>query len=169
LANRCEIKTEQSLLTIRIKPERSWWTLFASPLLIAFIVTQTVELNIGWAGFFVWGLMLWLVWRMIWGAFGEEIICAETSTVSITSQVLGLHRTRRFESKDVEWMAYHPHAYRAASGIGLMLKSRLTPFQFGRELKPADAECLLQAMKTNVGWLAEKVKGATETSFYQLK
>jgi hypothetical protein len=165
LSNRCEVKSEGSVLTARIAPERSVGSLILTPLIFA-VVTKTV-FELRWAGFVLWIMLLWLAWRLLWSWLGSEKIDADVSSFRITSEVLGLHRTRRFESQDVEWIAYHPRAYRSAAGIGLLRKNTGMPVEFGRELEPAEAECLLQALKHIGGGLADKVRGITETSYYR--
>ena len=166
LSNRCEVKSEGTVLTACIVPERSIGSLILTPLIFA-VVTKTV-LELRWGGFVLWIMLLWLVWRLLWSWFGSEKIDADASSFRITSEILGLHRTRRFDNQDVVWIAYHPRAYRSAAGIGLLLKDRGTTFEFGRELEPAEAECLLQALKRISGGLGDKVRGITETSYYRL-
>jgi hypothetical protein len=156
--SRCEIEVKPDGLFIRIKPERSLWDFIATPLIGLVIVPLAI--GWGWAAFFIWGLFTWLVWNFRWNAFGEENINAGLAGIEISSRVLFLQRTRRFAKETIESLAYHPHAYRSPAGIGMMVKDRLIPFQFAKNLEPKDAEVLLNDLKANVEWAANKIRTA---------
>jgi hypothetical protein len=156
--NRCEINADTEGLAIRIDPERSLWNFIVLPLLLLLIFLGSR--NMGWGGFFLWVLSAWVAWQFVWNALGFENIDAQLSGIRVTSRVLFFHRTRWFAKESVESIAYHPHAYRSPAGIGMMVKDRLLPFQFGRELDPTEANILLQALETNVGWIRDKLRTA---------
>jgi hypothetical protein len=164
--SRCEIKQESQGVSIRIRPERSIWEAIVLPILI--IVFSPAILAMGWSGIVLWGMMGFILWRFAWNLFGFEEIAVAPQTLTITKRLLFLHRTRRCNSSEVDWIAYHPHAYRSPAGIGVLLKDNVMPFGIAYELKPADAETVLQAIKSNAPWLAARVRGTSETSFYKL-
>jgi hypothetical protein len=147
---------EHEGLSIRIKPERSLVDFVITPVVGLFIAK--VASGMGWAALFIWGMFTWLVWNFVWNTFGEENINAGLSGIEITSKVLFLRHTRRFAKDTVESLAYHSHAYRSPAGIGMMVRDKLLPFQFAKNLGPEEANTLLSAFKKNVGWIADKVQ-----------
>ena len=165
MPTRCEIRGGPDRINIWIPPERSIWDAAVSPLLILFIAS--VAPSLGWSGLFLWGVMGYLVWRFVWNLFGIEEVEVNYAALTITSRVLLFHRTRRFDSADVDWIAYHPRAYRSPSGIGILVKDKVMPFQIAYDLGPEDAETALQAIKSNIPGLSSRVRGLSETSFYK--
>jgi len=122
----------------------------------------------GWSGFFLWGLMAVVAWRFLWNMFGFEEISVAPGALTITKRLFFLHRTSRCEGSKIDWVAYHPHAYRSPAGIGVLVKDNLMPVGVGYDLGPEDAENVLQGIKSNAPWLGTRVRGTTETSFYKL-
>jgi len=156
MSDRCEIVSKPDSLTIRVKPERSLWSMLIAPLLIAFFSKTIVGL--GWAAIFLLGLMVWLVWTALWGAFGFEEIELNHDTLSLTSSIFGLRRTRRSPISTVESISYAPSAYRSSSFIGLMLKDKMFPIQIGRGLDPQDGATILVALRSKDFGLTGRIR-----------
>jgi hypothetical protein len=160
---RCLIQKQPDCVVIRISPERSVWSL----LYLLFIFLAPTIYGLGWAGFFLWGLLGYVAWRFAWNLFGVEEIAADREALTVTKRLLFWYKTRRCSCGDIDWIAYHPSAYRSPAGIGILLKDKMNPFGIGFDLEPADAESILQALKSIAG-LGAKARGTTELSWYKL-
>jgi len=165
---RCEIKEESAGVTIRIRPERSVLDAIVWPLTVAIFAPVIILDGIGWAGIFLWAMLGYLVWRFFWNLFGFEEIACTPSAVTITKRLWFWHKTRRCESDNVDWIAYHPRAYRSPPGIGILLKDHVMPVGVAYDLGPSNAEAVLSTIKKNAPWLGSRVRGTSETSFYKL-
>ena len=156
MASRYEIKVKSDGLSIRIKPEQSLLNSIVS-LLAAFFLLALPK-GMGWPDFIYLGLFALLICNFVWNELGEEKIEVGSADVEITSRVLFLSRTRRFAKETVESLAYRPRANRSPAVIRMTLKNRLLPFRFAQDLDPDEANTLLQAFRTNISWMAEKIK-----------
>jgi hypothetical protein len=88
--------------------------------------------------------------------------------MTITKRMLFWHRTRRYEGRNIDWIAYHRSAYRSPPGIGVMLKDKMSPFGVAYDIDPENAETTLQAIKAGAPWLGTRVRGTNELSYYKL-
>jgi hypothetical protein len=167
MRSRCEIEEEATGVTIRIRPERSVLDAVVWPLTIAVVAPLIIANDLGWAGLLLWAMLSYLVWRFFWNLFGFEEIACTLDAVTITRRLWFWRKMRRCGNSNIDWIAYHPQAYRSPPGIGILLKDHVMPFGVAYDLGLNDAETVLSAIKKNAPWLGPRVRGTADTSFYK--
>ena len=166
MKKRLDIQTTPDGAFIRIGPNRDLTSTILWALILAFVSTHIGSM--GWSGAVIWVMLAYMAWRFLWNLFGVEEITLTSEALTFTNRLFFLHRTKRSNGQDINWIAYHPVAYRARSGIGVLLKDRGTTFDFGKDLSLEEATKVIDVMKANAPWLGSRLKGTSELSYYKL-